>query len=168
MTLAANGRMIDSRMAMGAFAAHCQVNRSLPSSQRLCEIVQSVMLVSSRLSSSDPRRAIWCGSLCINVAYELQRAEIPRNNNEVSWLQRWTWYQADLGVELGGRARLLPSKHQKDNLVQERRLVKRCLVSVQTSVGEIITMAARKRQGREEPGRRMPAEESRVRGIRAL
>lgn len=27
MTLEANGRMIDSQMAVGAFAAHCQVNR---------------------------------------------------------------------------------------------------------------------------------------------
>lgn len=90
MTLVANGRMIASQMAVGAFAAHCQVNRSLPSRQRLSEIVQSVMLVSSRLSSSDPRRAIGCGKLSIHVAYELQRAEIPRNNNEISWLQRWT------------------------------------------------------------------------------
>lgn len=90
MTLVANGRMIASQMAVGAFAAHCQVNRSPPSSQRVSEIVQSVMLISSRLSSSDPRRAIGCGSLFIHFAYELQRAKIPRNNNEVSWLQRWT------------------------------------------------------------------------------
>lgn len=90
MTLVANRRMIASRMAIDAFAAHCQVNRSLPSSQRLSEIVQSVTLVSSRLSSSDPRRAIGCHSLCIHVAYKLQRAKIPRNNHEVSWLQRWT------------------------------------------------------------------------------
>lgn len=84
MTLVANGRMIASQMAVGAFAAHCQVNRSLPSSQRLSEIVQSVMLVSSRLSSSDPRRASGCDSLGILVEYKLQRAKIPHNNNEVS------------------------------------------------------------------------------------
>lgn len=78
--------------------------------------------MSPRLSSSNPRRAFGRGSLFTHVVYELQRAKIARDDNKVSWLQRWTGFQADLGAELRGRACLLSSKNSKTIMYRKQSL----------------------------------------------